>query len=125
MVDTDRAPVSGHEPTNLKSTLLALDRALDMVRAVRPLAAKLARQDTSLMKQLKSAASSVPLNLAEGRQRTKGDRLHHYRIAAGSAEETRVCLRVAEAWDYVKQDELEVALDLLDQIVAMCWRLTH
>ena len=96
-----------------------------MVRAIRPLAEKLARRDSALHKQLRGAASSVPLNLAEGQRRTKGDRLHHYRIAAGSADETRVCLQVAEAWGELAQDELCVALDLLDQIVAICWRLTH
>ena len=108
-----------------QTTFIALDRALDMVRAIRPLAEKMARCDSTLHKQLRAAASSVPLNLAEGQRRQKGDRLHHYRIAAGSADETRTCLQVAEAWGYLKQDELAVTLDLLDQIVAICWRLTH
>ena len=96
-----------------------------MVHAIRPLVEKLAHCDSGLYKQLRAAASSVPLNLAEGWRRTKGDRLHHYRIAAGSADETRTCLQVAQAWGYLEREELEVALDLLDQIVAICWRLTH
>jgi four helix bundle protein len=103
----------------------ALDHALSMVRAIRPLAEKLGRHDSGLHKQLRAAASSVPLNLAEGQRLTKGNRIHHYRIAMGSADETRTCLHVAEAWGYLEQDELTEVLDLLDQIVAICWRLTH
>ena len=106
-------------------TFLALERALDLVRAIRPLSDKLARLDPGLNRQLRSATSSVPLNLTEGRGRKKGDRLHHWRIAHGSALEVRACLRTAEAWGLFKPEDIAVALEALDQVVAICWRLTH
>ena len=115
----------GMNPQRTTSSFLALDRALDLVRALRPLANRLDRHDRALAKQLRAAASSVPLNLAEGRGRRKGDRLHHWRIAAGSAREVQACLLTAEAWGYLECDELAPSMDALDQVLAICWRLTH
>jgi four helix bundle protein len=70
-------------------------------------------------------ASRVPLNLAEGRRRVGKDRLHHFRIAAGSAAEVRVALLVARAWGDLEARDVEEALLLLDRLLAMLWRLTH
>src|SRR5262245_21203634 len=42
---------------------------------------------------MRAAAGSVPLNLAEGNLRLGADRLHPFRIAAGSAAELRTALR--------------------------------
>jgi four helix bundle protein len=69
--------------------------ATDLVAAVVPLAAQVARHDKSLASQLRRAVASVPLNLAEGSGRSGADRLHHYRIALGSAREVRAALEVA------------------------------
>ena len=62
---------------------------------------------------------------AEGRQRAGKDRLHSWRIAHGSAEEVRTWLRVAMAWGYMEEQELKEALELLDRVAAMLWKLTH
>jgi four helix bundle protein len=77
--------------------LEALEVALQAVEALQPLVAAIARHDRNLASQLRESGSSVPLNLAEGAGRQGGDRLHHYRIAAGSAREVRTTLRVAVA----------------------------
>ena len=37
----------------------------------------------------------------------------------------RVALRVAEAFGYVDQSEIEAGLDLADQACAVLWRMTH
>jgi hypothetical protein len=60
-----------------------------------------------------------------GRRRCGADRLHHWRIAAGSAEELRTALRVALAWGDLQAAEVSEAPGLLDRILAMTWRLTH
>ena len=87
--------------------------------------AQIARHDRDLARQLRRAASSIVLNLAEGRQRAGGDRGHAYRIAAGSAAEVGAALDVAVAWRYVTPAE-RAALDApLDRVRAMLWRLTH
>jgi len=61
------------------------DAALAMVAALRPVLAQLAKGDQALTDQLRRAAGSVALNLAEGNRRTGQDRMQFFRIAAGSA----------------------------------------
>ena len=109
------------QPTNF----LAFNLSLGLIRALVPVLALVEGHDRDLGRQARKAASSVALNLGEGRKRTGRDRLHLWRIAAGSAEETRVCLHVAVAWGYLTDDDVAAALDLLDQLLAICWRLTH
>ena len=97
--------------------------ALEMVSALRPLMEALARRDRDLADQVRRASSSVVLNIAEGARRWGKDRMHFYRIAAGSAAEVRAALDVARAWDYLgPQTEVDA---LLDRVLAMLWRLTH
>ncbi len=83
----------------------------------------LAKADRNLADQLRRAASSVVLNIAEGNRRTGMDRLHFFRIAAGSAAEVRAALDVARAWGMVGAAPAVEAE--LDRVLAMLWRLTH
>ena len=91
--------------------------------ALRPVLGELLKSDRSLADQLRRAASSVVLNIAEGNRRTGKDRLHFFRIAAGSAAEARAALEVARAWGMV--GAAPVAEAELDRVLAMLWRLTH
>jgi len=84
---------------------------------------KLAWKDRSLANQVRRAASSIALNIAEGNRRNGKDRTYHFRVAAGSAAEVEAGLEVAVAWGHLEPPEPE--LELLDQIRAMLWRLTH
>ena len=74
----------------------AYDAALAMVAALRPVLEPLAKGDRALADQVRRAASSVALNLAEGNRRTGQDRLQFFRIAAGSAAEVRAALEVSQ-----------------------------
>ena len=65
------------------------EMALQMIRSLRPAVERIRQHDRDLAAQLKRAGSSVPGNIAEGARRVGQDRLHHYRIAAGSAGEIR------------------------------------
>ena len=67
----------------------------------------------------------MPLNLAEARQRAGRDRMHLYRVAAGSAAETRTALKIARAWRYVAAEEIVDVIALCDRVYVMLWRLTH
>ena len=58
-------------------------------------------RDRDLARQLRRAASSVALNLAEGSGSKGGTRMERYRNALGSAREVGACLDVAEALGYV------------------------
>ena len=103
----------------------ALDLSIEVIHRLRTPMTRLQGKDRSLHEQIRRAASSVPLNLAEGRRRAGKDRIHHWRIAAGSADEVRTALRVAVAWGDIDSSEVSDALQLLDRVLAMLWRLTH
>ena len=103
----------------------AFEVSLQMVRSLQEPLVVLERRDPSLAVQLRRAAASVSLNLAEGRRRTGKDRVHLWRIAAGSANEVVASLRVAEAFGYLTGDVAALSLALCDRVLAMLWRLTH
>lgn len=103
----------------------AFDVSLEMIRQLRQPLAALTQRDPSLAHQLQRAAASVPLNLSEGRRRLGRDRLHLWRVAAGSADEVVASLRVAEAFGHLDAASIAPALGLCDRILAMLWRLTH
>jgi len=51
--------------------------------------------------------------------------IQHFRIASGSAAESRDAIDLAVAWRYVEATEAARTLGLLDRVLAMTWRLTH
>ena len=70
------------------------DVALEMVRELRTVRLR----DADLARQLRRAASSVVLNVAEGSGCRDGNRRLRYETALGSAREVVACLDVAVAW---------------------------
>src|ERR1700721_1448113 len=77
------------------------DVMLDAITTMRPMVRDIERRDKDLASQLKRAASSVVLNVAEGSGSSGGVRTQRYRTALGSARETLSCLLVAERFGYV------------------------
>ena len=75
---------------------------LDAISLIGPLARVIERYDRDLGSQLRRAASSVALNIAEGSGPFGGTRTSRYRTALGSARETVSCLQVAERFGYVE-----------------------
>jgi len=75
--------------------------------------------------QIIRSASSVPANLAEGAGRSGRDRLHHYRIAYGSAKEVDTHLRLLVGTGSINSSRTETAIQLFDDVRAMTWRLLH
>ena len=100
---------------------VARDAAILVLRLVRGAP----RSVRSLTDQAVRAVTSVPLNLAEGAGRRRRDRLHHWRIAYGSALEARTALEMLVAAGCVDADAAAAADVLLDRVVAMAWRLVH
>ena len=83
------------------------------------------KRDLGLAQQIVRSASSIAANLGEAGGRQGRDRLHFFRIAAGSAQETLVHLRVARAWGWVQQHDVDASLALINRELAILWRLTH
>jgi four helix bundle protein len=109
----------------VNSNFDALDTSYRLIRELRAPLAKLQRKDRRLWSQLRNAASSISLNIAEGRGRSGQDRRQFWRIAAGSAEEVRAALKVGEAFGDLGPSDLEPALESLDRLFGMLWRMTH
>ena len=99
---------------------IAYELSLQLVRELGPIAAKVARHDKDLARQLRRAASSIALNLAEGSHSDAGNRRARFHTAAGSAKETQAALQVADAWQYV---DAKQALVLTDRVVAITYML--
>src|ERR1700733_6196558 len=78
------------------------DVMLDAITTLRPMVRAIERHDRDLASQLRRAASSVVLNLAEGSGSFGGVRTQRYRTALGSARETLACLHVAERFGYLE-----------------------
>ena len=99
--------------------------AKELARVARPLIERIARFDRSLADQMRRATSSVILNVREGNRRAGRDRLHSFRIAAGSADEVVGALDVAEVMGYLGRDDIAGPLVLADRVLAMLYRLVH
>ena len=102
----------------------AYDRSVDLLRTLAPLLSSLVASDAKLADQLRRAAQSVALNIAEANQRTHRDRRNRFRIALGSAAEVAACLDVALALGYVDGSAFAAVLELVDRVRAMTYRLS-
>jgi four helix bundle protein len=101
----------------------AYEVAIELCRALRKPVALLRTRNRSLADQLQRAATSIPLNVAEGRARSGRDRTQHYRIALGSTAEVGAALDVALAWGLLDEAATRAPLVLADREKAILWGL--
>ena len=109
----------------MPTTFDAYTRSLDLLRALVPVFAKTGASDTDLTDQMRRAAQSTTQNISEGNRRTGRDRANRFRCACGSADEVRACLDIALALGYLEREHVAVALDLVDRVVAMTFKLSR
>ena len=84
-----------------------------------------ALDDRALRDQLRRAVSSIPLNLAEGYGLQGGHEKQRFLTALGSAREVAAIIEVARRWEYVSSADADDALQALDRVAAMTYRLVH
>lgn len=72
-----------------------------------------------LVEQLRRAALSVPLNIAEGSGKFNRDAVRFYTIARGSALECAAILDVLEALGVIDEVSLQKPRGLLERVVSM------
>ncbi len=98
--------------------------AIEFLALSTGLAQNLPKGHAGLAEQLRRAALSIPLNVAEAAGRTsEADGARHYAIARGSAME---CAAIVDALDVLSElddGKREQASDLLARIVAMLTKL--
>jgi four helix bundle protein len=107
------------------ANLIIAQTSFELIGALRPLMARIKKQDKSLADQLARAASSIALNIAEADYSDGGNKRARLFTAAGSANETRAALRVATEWGYFQAEEAAAAQALLNRIIGTLWKLTH
>ena len=102
-----------------------LDSAYSLISSLVPVVAAIGKHDRSLKDQLRRAATSIPLNLAEGGGLQGGNQKTRFLTALGSAREVGAILEVARRWRYVPEAQLSESLTLLDQVTAQTYRLVN
>ncbi|TNF38416.1 MAG: four helix bundle protein [Deltaproteobacteria bacterium] len=85
---------------------------------------RIGRRDADLARQLRRAAASVPLNIAEGSGSLGGTRRARYANALGSAYEVAACLDVAAAMRCIPDPQPDVR-QRLDHVIGTLVKLTR
>lgn len=99
-------------------------RSIDFLSLALRLIGRLPRGEREIRDQLKRAAMSVPLNIAEGTGKpTAPDRARFYGIARGSAMECAAIVDVCRVAGFLGEAEGEEAKVLLGRVVAMLSRM--
>jgi four helix bundle protein len=98
--------------------------AIEFVAIAEQLCATTPRGHAELRDQLRRAALSVPLNIAEAAGRiSHADAARHFAIARGSAMECAAVLDVIRALGVLQEQPYQHATDLLARVVAMLTKL--
>src|SRR6187549_2589879 len=97
---------------------------VDMVRSLKPLMETIRKLDPDLEKQLRRAAASVVLNIAEGEGSRGGTARARFETASGSTKEVRACLHTAEALGYVERVDA-TTMDRIDRVAATLHKLSR
>ena len=100
-------------------------RAREVVRELAPVVATIRERDAKLADQLRRAAQSVVLNIAEGRGNCGGNARLRFATACGSAKEVRAALSVASDWGYIEAQTTAHLDERLDQVCAITWCLSR
>jgi len=99
-------------------------RSVELLTFALRLIGRLPRGEREIRDQLKRAAMSVPLNIAEGSGKpTAPDRARFLAIARGSAMECAALVDVCRVAGFLAPPEAEEAKTLLARIVAMLTRM--
>jgi four helix bundle protein len=99
-------------------------RAIEFLSFALEIIARLPKGHAAISEQLRRAALSVPLNIAEGAGRiSRADGVRHYGISRGSAMECAAIMDALRALSVVTEDEWQRAIELLGRIVAMLTKM--
>ena len=116
----DETPALDHERLDVYRC------ATEFLRFALRACAAVPRGDAELRDQLRRAAMSVPLNIAEGSGKASvADRARYFSVARGSALECGALVDVLRLTGAVAEPDAQSAKKLLARIVAMLTRLSR
>ena len=91
--------------------------ARDLVREIYEVSKNFPREEIFVLtSQLRRAAISVLLNIAEGSIKSKKEFARFVDISTGSLLETKTCLDIAADLKYIHQDKLRELVEKIDQL---------
>ena len=100
--------------------------SIDFLALAVKLSTKIPRGYGTVSDQLRRAALSTPLNIAEGCGRpTDADAARHYGIARGSAMECAAIIDALHVLSTIDEDEYVRGNELLERLVAMLSRMSR
>ena len=102
--------------------LKVYDVVIEMLKELRPVLDQIGRRDKELEGQLRRAATSVPLNIAEGSGSRGNNRGARYATALGSAREVGAILDSAVALGYIEQAPVR---ERLHQVIGTLVKVTR
>jgi len=98
--------------------------AISFLKLAVPLAERAPPGYHALNDQLRRAAVSIPLNIAEGSGKFDKDERRYFSIARGSALECAAIIDIFEVLGAASEKEAAEAKELLERIVAMLSKLS-
>ncbi|MFL5371176.1 MAG: four helix bundle protein [Myxococcales bacterium] len=99
-------------------------RAVEFVALTQRIANEVPKGNAALLDQLRRAASSIPLNIAEATGRTgTADIARTYAIARGSAMECAALMDLLAVLEVIDPETKDRAAEILERVVAMLTRL--
>jgi four helix bundle protein len=105
--------------------LLVEEVATDAAVAAIRLTAQLPRGFGDLASQIKRAATSVLLNIAEGTGRRGGDGRYHFTVAYGSAREVKAALTLVGRLQLLDRQTVADCWLRMDRVASMLWSLRN
>lgn len=104
--------------------MIVYQHSIDFFTLVTSILKKFPKGNAAVADQLKRAAMSIPLNIAEAAGRTSpADNARHFSIARGSALECGAVFDVCQRLDIIHGKDFEKGKDLLHGIVGMLSKL--
>jgi four helix bundle protein len=105
--------------------LIVYQKSIQAVALIAVITRRIHSVDAWLANQMRRAAASIALNIAEGTgEFSKAEKARFYRMARRSAFELSAALDVAAHYDGLNQAELATVDALLDEIAAMLTTMT-
>ena len=114
----DHLPLLSHEKLDV------YQKAIRLLALTAKISSSIPRGNAELLDQLKRAALSIPLNIAEASGRTGSlENARHFAIARGSALESGAILDACKALSLIDEDNFKETKRLIVDVVSMLSRL--